>query len=121
MLTSLFAFGLIGTLTVESKDCKYVVSGISLDLSPLQGETLLINDSKWTYEYTPCEDGLECSSGSLPFIVMADQIKTEDDTCTSYLAYWNKTTQPKYSDGIFTFTYANGESSETCPQLRANL
>ena len=102
---------------VSGTSCVHTVSGYTIDLTDLNGKTISKDVDSWTYYYTPCQDGLTCTgSDGKTNKAMADQWKDGNDFCTAYLAVWDDVS-PTYSDGVFTFTWSNGQTSNACSTL----
>ena len=83
--------------------CKYSVDGVTLDLSALASETLTYVEGQFDYSYTPCRDGLDCTTGS-------DFMAIQTGNQCHYLARWNASVIPVISGDAFKLTYRNGEA-----------
>lgn len=94
--------------------------GPHLDLSSVKGEkfglTQLNNAGHaYTYEFTPCSNGIECDSAKSGHsaMVMAD-IRDSGAQCAKYLGVWSGDSQPFYDRTVFgqdywDFFWINGE------------
>ena len=120
ILTAWLMTGL--TDAVASGTCSHTVNGHSIDLSPLKGKTISKTEGDWTYYFTPCQDGLSCDSQSGEQVyAMADQYKMGNDFCTAYLAQYSREIEPKYNNGVFTFTWNNGQAGNACEELSHHI
>ena len=96
------------------QDCVFTDSsgsGNTLDLRKFIGHTLTGSDDNngYRYEYTPCSNGLKCSTET----GMNTQMSEESPDICNILSRWdNGTTKPIYdaADGTWRFEYMNGDS-----------
>eukprot|EP01083_Nonionella_stella_P226914 805399_1 len=100
--------------------CEFRYGFQSLNLSSVKGQTFQLqetsnNGNKFTYEYTPCDNGIICESSTngYSYKVMAD-IRDSGNQCAKYLGVWSGDVAPFYDRTIFgqdywDFFWMNGE------------
>ena len=127
-------------LSVDGSECIFNVSSYTLDLSSFKGQNRSYKIGNYSYNYTPCQDGLKCkreasnSNMNSKYInrfeaddktpCMADKINGKDDKCEVYFAVWDGNLAAIYdeSNKEFILHYSNGgKLKEICDDKSYNL
>ena len=99
----------------ETQECVFTDSsgsGNILDLRAVKNKTLNGSDGSYNYFYTPCSNGLECTTETRTDTAMNVMSRQPDDICYVLSCWDNGQTQPMYdeTDGTWRFEYMNGET-----------
>jgi len=99
-------------LAINTKACTFndAKTGIELDVTALAYTSLSYRepDSNWTYYFTPCRNGEQCTMGSRTDTGMFIRNEEPENNC-QVLANWENL-QPTFNqvDETWTFKYQNG-------------